>query len=256
MKKKIRLDSLLVQRGLAASRQRAQAMILAGSVLSGDQVADKAGILMNPNADLRIKGETNPFVSRGGLKLQAALQAFSFPVRDLVALDVGASTGGFTDCLLQAGARKVYAIDVGYGQLAWRLRNDSRVVNIERTNIRFYNGAGITDEIDLAVIDVSFISLRLVIPAVVPLLKERGHMIALVKPQFEAGRKEVGKRGVIKDPLIHKRVVAEIEMFSREIGLAVIGTCESPLTGPAGNREFFLFLQKGGEDQRWSGTRE
>ena len=241
---KIRLDSLLVSRGLAQSRQRAQAMILAGTVLAGDQVVDKAGTLLNQDVDIRIKGDVNPFVSRGGLKLQGALQAFSLSVRDLVVLDVGASTGGFTDCLLQAGAKKVYAIDVGYGQLAWKLRNDPRVINIERTNIRFYNGSGIVEDIDLSVIDVSFISLRLVIPPVLKLVKDGASLLCLVKPQFEAGRNEVGKHGVIKDSAVHERVIEEMETFSREIGLEVMGRCDSVLTGPSGNREFFLHLKK------------
>jgi 23S rRNA (cytidine1920-2'-O)/16S rRNA (cytidine1409-2'-O)-methyltransferase len=241
---KIRLDSLLVLRGMAESRQRAQAMILAGSVLAGDEVTDKAGTLLNQDAVIRIKGDTNPFVSRGGVKLQGALQAFSFSVRDLVALDVGASTGGFTDCLLQAGARKVYAIDVGYGQLAWKLRTDPRVINIERTNIRFYDGSGIGDGIDVSVIDTSFISLRLVIPPVLKLIKDEAFVLCLVKPQFEAGRKEIGKHGVVRDPLVHERVLEEIETFCRGIGLEVMGRCDSPLAGPAGNREFFLYLRK------------
>ncbi len=241
---KIRLDSLLVQRGIAESRQRAQAMILAGSVLAGNQVIDKAGTLLNQDVEIRIKGDANPFVSRGGLKLQGALQAFFLSVCDLVALDVGASTGGFTDCLLQAGAKKVYAIDVGYGQLAWKLRKDHRVINIERKNIRFYDGSGIVDDIDIAVVDASFISLRLVIPPVIKLIKDGALILCLVKPQFEAGRKEIGKHGVIKDPLIHERVLEEMEMFCREIGLEVMGRCDSPLTGPAGNREFFLYLKK------------
>lgn len=241
---KTRIDSLLVERGFAESRQRAQAMILAGVVLAGDRVIDKAGTLLNQDVAIRIKGNANPFVSRGGLKLQGALQAFSLSVHNLVALDVGTSTGGFTDCLLQAGAKKVYAIDVGYGQLAWKLRNDPRVVNIERTNVRFYDGTGITDGIDIAVIDVSFISLSLVIPPVMKLIKDDALILCLVKPQFEAGRKEVGKRGVVKDPLIHERVLEEMGTFCRGIGLEVIGRCDSPLLGPAGNREFFLYLKK------------
>jgi 23S rRNA (cytidine1920-2'-O)/16S rRNA (cytidine1409-2'-O)-methyltransferase len=241
---KIRIDNLLVERGIAESRQRAQAMILAGLVLAGDRVIDKAGCMLNQDVAIRIKGDANPFVSRGGLKLQGALQAFSLSVRDLVALDVGASTGGFTDCLLQAGAKKVYAIDVGYGQLAWKLRKDPRVVNIERTNIRFFDGSGIDDDIDITVIDASFISLRLVIPPVMKLIKEDALILCLVKPQFEAGRKEVGKQGVIKDPHVHERVLEEIETFCRESGLEVMGRCDSPLLGPAGNREFFLYLKK------------
>jgi 23S rRNA (cytidine1920-2'-O)/16S rRNA (cytidine1409-2'-O)-methyltransferase len=241
---KIRIDNLLVERGIAESRQRAQAMILAGLVLVGDRVIDKAGTSVNQDVDIRIKGDANPFVSRGGLKLLGALESFSLSVRDLVALDVGASTGGFTDCLLQAGAKKVYAIDVGYGQLAWKIRNDPRVVNIERTNIRFFDGSGMDNDIDIAVIDVSFISLRLVMPPVIKIIKDNGLILSLVKPQFEAGRKEVGKQGVIKDPLVHERVLEEIETFCRESGLAVMGKCDSPLRGPAGNREFFLYLKK------------
>lgn len=241
---KTRLDCLLVERGLAESRQRAQALILAGTVLVGDRVADKAGASIPADADLRIRGEVNPYVSRGGLKLKGAIEALGISVRDLVALDVGASTGGFTDCLLQAGAAKVYAVDVGYGQLAWKLRTDPRVVSIERTNIRNYNGAGIADGIDVAVIDASFISLKLVIPPVLGLIKAGALLIALVKPQFEVGKGEVGKRGVVRDPELHERVVGEIETFCRGLGLQVLGTCVSPITGPAGNREFFIGLRK------------
>ena len=160
------------------------------------------------------------------------------------ALDIGASTGGFTDCLLQEGARKVYAVDVGYGQLAWKLRNDERVILFEKTNIRYFSGSGLNDEIDIATIDASFISLKLVIPATVKLIKENAIIVALIKPQFEAGRGEVGKKGVVKDPEIHKRVVDEICEFCREMGLNVLGTCESPLLGPAGNKEFFIYVKK------------
>jgi 23S rRNA (cytidine1920-2'-O)/16S rRNA (cytidine1409-2'-O)-methyltransferase len=165
-------------------------------------------------------------------------------VAGLTAIDIGASTGGFTDCLLRAGAAKVYAVDVAYGQLAWKLREDPRVVGIERTNIRRYNGAGITDGIDIAVIDVSFISLKLVIPPVLKLLKTGALLVALIKPQFEVGKDEVGDRGVVRDPALHQRVLAEIEAFSRGLGLTVLGSCDSPLTGPAGNREFFICLKK------------
>jgi 23S rRNA (cytidine1920-2'-O)/16S rRNA (cytidine1409-2'-O)-methyltransferase len=183
-------------------------------------------------------------VSRGGIKLRCALDTFGIFATGLVALDVGASTGGFTDCLLQAGAAKVYAVDVAYGQLAWKLREDPRVVGIERTNIRTYDGAAIADRIDLAVIDASFISLKLVIPPVLKLLKAGALLVALVKPQFEVGRDEVGNHGVVRDPALHRRVLAEIEAFGRGLGLTVLGSCDSPLTGPAGNREFFICLRK------------
>ena len=209
---KIRLDCLLVERGLAESREQAQALILAGAVLVGDRPADKAGSPVPADAEIRIRGEENPYVSRGGLKLRGALDTFGISVRGLVALDVGASTGGFTDCLLQAGAAKVYAVDVGYGQLAWKLREDPRVVCIERTNIRHYDGGGITDGIDIAVIDASFISLRLVIPPVLRLIKDGAIVLALVKPQFEVGKGEVGKRGVVRDPALHERVLAEMDI--------------------------------------------
>jgi len=241
---KIRLDSLLVERGLAQSREHAQALILSGTILVGDRPADKAGTPIPADAQIRIRGEASSYVSRGGLKLRGALDAFGISVAGLNAIDIGASTGGFTDCLLQAGAAKVWAVDVGYGQLAWKLREDPRVVSIERTNIRYYDGAGIADEIDLAVIDVSFISLKLVIPPVVKLSRESAIIIALVKPQFEVEKGEVGSHGVVREPALHRRILTEIETFCREIGLAVMGSCESPLTGPAGNREFFICLKK------------
>ena len=241
---KVRLDQLLLERGLAGSRQRAQALILAGTVLVGDRVADKAGLAVPADAEIRIRGDQNPYVSRGGLKLRGALDSLAISVQGLVILDVGASTGGFTDCLLQAGAARVYALDVGYGQLAWKLRDDPRVVVIERTNVRHYDGADLTDPIDLAVIDASFISLRLVIPPVLKLIREGALLVALVKPQFEVGRAEVGKQGVVRDPVQHARVLDEIETFSRGLGLTVLGRCDSPLSGPAGNREFFIGLRK------------
>jgi 23S rRNA (cytidine1920-2'-O)/16S rRNA (cytidine1409-2'-O)-methyltransferase len=241
---KIRLDDLLVERGLAESRQHAQALILGGTILVGDRPADKAGIAIPADAEIRLRGETTPYVSRGGLKLRGALDAFGISVAGLTAIDVGASTGGFTDCLLQAGAARVYALDVAYGQLAWKLREDRRVVSVERTNIRHYDGADIADRIDIAVIDVSFISLKLVIPPVLKPLKAGALVVALVKPQFEVGKGEVGDRGVVSDPALHRRVLAEIEAFSREIGLTVVGSCASPLAGPAGNREFFICLKK------------
>ena len=243
-RKKNRLDNLLVEQGLAGSLKRAQALILSGEVLVDDRPVDKAGTLISTTADVRIRGAANPYVSRGGLKLRGALDFFDISVTGLTALDIGASTGGFTDCLLQAGAAKVYAIDVGYGQLAWKLREDPRVVPIERTNIRHYDGAGITDRIDLVVFDASFISIKLIIPPVLTLIKGGALLIALIKPQFEAEKDEVGNHGVVSDPTIHQRVLAGIETFCRSLGLVILGSCESPLTGPAGNREFFLCLKK------------
>lgn len=241
---KARLDTLLVDRGITSSRERARALILAGSVLVGGETVSKAGAMFAPDAEISIRGEDNPYVSRGGLKLRGALDAFRLDVAGVTAIDVGASTGGFTDCLLQAGAAKVYAVDVGYGQLAWKLRQNPRVVNLERTNIRFFNGSGITDRLDIAVIDASFISLKLVVPAVIRLIGKGALVLALIKPQFEAGREEVGKKGVVRDPAVHARVVAGMEAFFRSLSLEVKGVIESPLLGPEGNREFFIFAKK------------
>ncbi|MFA5182251.1 MAG: TlyA family RNA methyltransferase [Syntrophales bacterium] len=240
---KVRLDILLVDRRLAPTREKARAMILAGAVLIDEQCADKAGTLIDPHASLRIKGEPSPYVSRGGLKLKGALEAFEIDVRDLVILDAGASTGGFTDCLLQEGAQKVYALDVGYGQLAWRLRQDPRVVVIERTNIRYFDGKGIEEDLDMATVDASFISLKLIIPSICRLVRPDGFILALIKPQFEVGRKLVGKHGVVREPALHQQVIEEMKNFFQETGLEVLGTCESPLVGPAGNREFFIYAK-------------
>ena len=241
---KVRLDKLLAERGLCQTRERAKALILAGAVLVNEMPVDKAGAAVSEDAVLRIKGEDHPYVSRGGLKLKGALTEFGLNVQGFVGLDVGASTGGFTDCLLQEGARKIYAVDVGYGQFAWSLRNDARIVLFERTNVRFFSGAGIEDDIDLAVIDTSFISLKLVIPAVLRLLREGAMILALIKPQFEAGYGEVGKKGVVKDPAMHKKILEGMVEFCRNLDLNVIGTCESSLLGPAGNKEFFLYCVK------------
>jgi len=243
-KTKNRLDKLLVERGLSPTRERAKALIMAGAVVVDDTVIDKAGTLVGHDAAIRIKGQDNPYVSRGGLKLKGALESFGIRVTDAVALDVGVSTGGFTDCLLQAGARKVYAVDVGYGQLAWKLRQDSRVVLFERTNIRYFTGKELRDPIDIVTIDVSFISLRLALPPVLPLIREGAAILALVKPQFEAGRGNVGKKGVVRDPAVHAWVIEEIKNFAGNAGLTVVGVCESPILGPAGNREFFLYAIK------------
>jgi 23S rRNA (cytidine1920-2'-O)/16S rRNA (cytidine1409-2'-O)-methyltransferase len=241
---KIRLDKLLVDRGLVASRERARALILAGAVLVNEEPVDKAGALIAEGAAIRIRGEDHPYVSRGGVKLKGALDTFGIRVEGLSALDVGASTGGFTDCLLQDGARRVYAVDVGYGQIAWKLRNDPKVILFERTNIRHFQGVGVEEPVDIAVIDTSFISLKLVIPSVLQFVREGGTILALVKPQFEVGKGEVGKKGVVRDPAVHLRVVGELAAFFAEQGLSVRGTCESPLTGPEGNKEFFIWAVK------------
>lgn len=238
---KVRLDVLLVDRQLAPTREKARAMILAGSVLVAEQCVDKAGTLLDPQISLRIKGDSSPYVSRGGMKLKGALETFEIGVRNLVILDVGASTGGFTDCLLQEGAKKVYALDVGYGQLAWQLRQDSRVVVIERTNIRYFDGRCIGEDLDMATVDASFISLKLIIPSICRLVRPEGYILALIKPQFEVGKNLVGKHGVVRDTALHQQVIEEMQAFFRETGLEVLGTCESPLVGPAGNREFFIY---------------
>jgi len=241
---KIRLDKLLVERGITPTREKARALILAGAVKINDSYPDKAGTLVAADAPVEIKGEDNPYVSRGGLQLKGALDEFNLSVRGLVALDVGASTGGFTDCLVQSGASKVYALDVGYGQLAWKLRQDKRVCVVERQNIRYYEGQDLQEKPDLATIDVSFISLKIVLPPVVKLISDKGIILALIKPQFEAGRSEVGKNGLVKDPVIHERVIKEIEDFSRTLNLSIEGTRASSLLGPAGNKEFFILLRK------------
>ena len=240
---KQRLDKLMVERGMTPSRERAQALIMAGQVVVGDHTVDKSGQQVPVDADIRIKGGVLPYVSRGGLKLRKALDEFAVDVNGLVALDVGASTGGFTDCLLQAGARKIIAVDVGYGQLAWKLQQDPRVVSMEKTNIRTLLPEHLDSVPDLAVIDASFISLAKVLPATVALLKPGGRIIALIKPQFEVGKGEVGKGGIVRDPGAHERVIEAIKQTALEMGLSVGGICESPITGADGNREFLILLE-------------
>ncbi len=239
---KTRLDVLLVERGLAESRQRAQRLIRAGQVLVNDRPVDKPGTQVDDGAAIRLRAKL-PYVSRGGLKLAAALDTFGVDVRGAVCADVGASTGGFTDCLLQRGAARVYAIDVGYGQLAWRLRQDQRVVVMERVNVRYLEG--LPEMVDVATVDVSFISLQLVLPAVLRFLKPDGHVIPLIKPQFEAGRQQVGKGGVVKDPAVHRAVLERVLGWAIEHGLAVQGLIPSPLRGPKGNVEFLADLSRG-----------
>lgn len=239
-----RLDKLLVEKGLVQSRERAKAIILAGMVVVEDRVVDKAGTLVGHNSRIRVKGRDHSYVSRGGPKLEEALRAFQVDPAGKVAMDIGASTGGFTDCLLQKGAKKVYAVDVGYGQLAWRLRQDPRVVNLERRNIRYVKPEDIGEKVDLAVIDTSFISVEKFLPNVLQMVREGGWIVALLKPQFEVGKGEVGKGGVVRDKRKHQQVLDRVSRFSESIGLKVRGTMESPLLGPKGNREFFIYLEK------------
>jgi len=239
-----RLDKLLVEKGLVQSRERAKAIILAGMVVVDDRVVDKAGTLVERNSRVRVKDGDHSYVSRGGPKLEGALKAFQVDPRGKVAMDIGASTGGFTDCLLRKGAKKVYAVDVGYGQLAWRLRQDPRVVNLERRNIRYLKPEEIGEKVDLAVIDTSFISVEKFLPNVLQMVREGGWIVALLKPQFEVGKAEVGKGGVVRDKRKHQQVLDRVSRFSESIGLKVRGKMESPLLGPKGNREFFVYLEK------------
>ncbi|HLK12214.1 MAG TPA: TlyA family RNA methyltransferase [Candidatus Binatia bacterium] len=240
----VRLDRLLVERGLAPSRERAQRLILAGSVLVDDRPVTKPGAAVPAEARLRLRGAASPYVSRGGEKLAGALDAFALDVAGRVALDVGASTGGFTDCLLRRGARRVLAVDVGYGQLAWALRQDARVTVLERVNARRLAAADLPETPDLATIDVAFISLALVLPAVAGVLAPGAPVVALVKPQFEVGRGEVGKGGVVRDPALRAAAVEKVRAAAAAAGLAAQAEAESVLPGPKGNREVFLLLVK------------
>lgn len=240
-----RLDVLLVEHGLAVSREQARRLIMAGAVVANERRVDKAGALVETTASLRVKDEARSrYVSRGGDKLEAALRSFNIDVTGIIALDVGASTGGFTDCLLQHGAAKVFAVDVGYGQLAWALRQDPRVVCIERRNIRTLEQNEFDAIALLAVIDTSFISLRVVVPKVLELIAPRGSVVALIKPQFEVGKGRVGKGGVVRDPALHAEVVARLRAHAEEWNVEVKGIIASPLLGAKGNKEFFLYLQK------------
>ncbi len=240
---KERIDKLMVQRQLAGSRERARALILAGRVLVNERTVDKVGSQVDTASDIRLRGEDIPYVSRGGLKLAEALKRFDIAISGRVAIDVGASTGGFTDCLLQNGAAKVIAVDVGYGQLAWTLRDDDRVQNLERTNIRHLSADQLDEPPDLAVIDASFISLEKVLPSTLALLKPCSDIVALIKPQFEVGKGQVGKGGVVRDPDQHLEVVARIKLYSEQLGCQVLEVCDSPVLGPKGNKEFLIHLR-------------
>lgn len=244
-KNKIRLDTLLVQRGLVGSREKAKALIMAGKVYSENLCLDKPGMTVDEDLSLRLKGEIHPFVSRGGLKLAKGIQVFGLDLQDKVLADIGASTGGFTDCALQNGAAKVYAIDVGYGQLDWKLRSDPRVICMERTNARYLHQDSLPELVDMVVCDVSFISLAKIFPALFLLLREGGQVLALIKPQFEAGPDNVGKNGVVRDPDIHKQVLEKVLREAENQGFVVKGLDFSPIRGPEGNIEFLAWLEKG-----------
>ena len=243
--KKIRLDQLLVNQGLVSSREKGKALIMTGQVYINGEKAEKPGTGVHEDTVVEIKGEVLPYVSRGGLKLERALQEFALDLQDKLILDIGASTGGFTDCALKNGAKKVYAVDVGYGQIAWSLRQDPRVVVMERTNARYLTPEDIPEAIEVITIDASFISLRKLLAPLYELLKHDGFILALIKPQFEAGREQVGKRGVIKEQIIHRQVIQEVITYSNKLNFMVKGLTYSPIKGPQGNIEFLLWLQKG-----------
>ena len=242
MKTKKRLDVLLTERLFAESRAKAQAIIMAGQVYVNGQKADKPGISYEETVDIEVRGESCPYVSRGGLKLEKALRDFGVDPTGYVCSDSGASTGGFTDCLLQKGASKVFAIDVGYGQLDWKIRSDPRVVVMERTNIRYVTPEQLGEHLDLSVVDVSFISLKIVLPAIKELLKPTGQVLCLIKPQFEAGREKVGKKGVVRDPDTHKEVLDMFVNLAAELNMTILGLTFSPVKGPEGNIEFLGHL--------------
>ena len=241
---KKRIDVLLFECGLAPSREKARTLIMAGSVYVNNQKFDKPGDTVSDDAEIEVRGSTLKYVSRGGLKLDKAMQLFPIDLNGKSCMDIGASTGGFTDCMLQNGAQKVYSVDVGYGQLAWQLRQDPRVVNLERTNARYLTREQVPEEIDFFSVDVSFISLRIILPAVRPLLRDGGQAVCLIKPQFEAGREKVGKKGVVRDRAVHEEVVETICLFAVENGYSVLGLTFSPVKGPEGNIEYLVYLEK------------
>ncbi len=241
---KKRLDVLVYEKGFAESREKAKAIIMSGLVYVDNQKADKSGTSYDESSNIEVRGKTLQYVSRGGLKLEKAIQNFDFDLKDKITMDIGASTGGFTDCMLQNGAKKVYSIDVGYGQLAWKLRTDNRVVNLERTNMRKVTREQVPDEIDFFSVDVSFISLKLILPVARGLMAENAQAVCLIKPQFEAGKGKVGKKGVVRDPAVHIEVVQNIFDFCLENGFDVLNLDFSPIKGPEGNIEYLIHLQK------------
>lgn len=244
MSDKKRLDIALYERGFTESREKAKALIMSGIVYVNDQKEIKAGRDIRPDDVIEVRGSTLKYVSRGGLKLEKAMQSFPINLGNKICMDIGASTGGFSDCMLQNGAVKVYAIDVGYGQLAWKLRSDERVVNLERTNFRYVTREQVPDEIDFASVDVSFISLKLILPVMYELLKADGEAVCLIKPQFEAGRENVGKKGVVRDPDVHENVIKTIAEFANAASFDVLGLEHSPVKGPEGNIEYLMYLRK------------
>lgn len=246
---KERLDVLLVKRNLAESREKAKAYIMSGIVYVDGQKEDKAGSNFEETVSIEVRGKKDPYVSRGGLKLEKAFQVFPIQVDGFTCIDIGASTGGFTDCMLQNGAKKVYAVDVGRGQLKWELRNDERVVCMEKTNFRYVTEEQIPEKLDFAATDVSFISLTLILPPAKALLKKDAYMVCLIKPQFEAGKDKVGKKGVVSDPKIHKEVIEKIVLFASSIGFEVSGLDYSPIKGPEGNIEFLLLIKNVGDTE-------
>ena len=250
MSKKIRLDVLLTEKGLQESRQKAQATIMSGLVYVNGQRVDKPGTAVDPEAGIEIRGSTLRYVSRGGLKLEKAMAVWPIGLAGKICMDVGASTGGFTDCMLQNGASKVYAVDVGYGQLAWSLRSDERVVCLERTNARYLNHEIIPEEPDFSSVDVSFISLKLILPAIAGVLKDGGEVVCLVKPQFEAGKEKVGKKGVVRDPAVHREVLEHFLEHARESGFTVLDLSYSPVRGPEGNIEYLGWLRKAAWEEK------
>lgn len=244
MSDKMRLDVAVFERGLAETREKAKALIMAGSVYLNGQKALKGGAAVKDTDIIEVRGAVNPYVSRGGLKLHKAVQNFGLSLEGCVCMDIGASTGGFTDCMLSNGAAKVYAIDVGYGQLAWKLRCDERVVNMERTNFRYVTHEQIPEQVDFASVDVSFISLRKILPVMRELLRDGGRAVCLIKPQFEAGRENVGKKGVVRDRAVHESVVVSITEFAVESGFNVCNVDFSPIKGPEGNIEYLMLVEK------------
>jgi len=246
---KKRLDCLIVERGFAESREKAKAIIMMGNVYVDHQKSDKPGTMLPVDAEIEVRGEGLRYVSRGGLKLEKAMSVFPIELNGKITMDIGASTGGFTDCMLQNGAKKVYSIDVGYGQLAWKLRTDERVVNLERTNVRYLTKEQVPDLIDFFSVDVSFISLCLVLPVARNFMAENAQAVCLIKPQFEAGRGKVGKKGVVRDKAVHIEVIEKIVHFVQENGFSVLGLTFSPVKGPEGNIEYLIYLQKSEQPQ-------
>lgn len=245
---KQRLDNYLVENGFVETRSKAQSLIMAGEVYIDNQKASKAGEQIKGTEKIEVRSKGLKYVSRGGLKLEKAIKSFPISLSGKICMDIGASTGGFTDCMLQNGAVKVYSIDVGYGQLAWKLRTDERVVNLERTNFRHVTNEQVTDAIDFFSVDVSFISLKLILPPAFDLLKENGSAVCLIKPQFEAGKENVGKKGVVRDINIHKEVISNVLEFTKETGFKVRGLDYSPIKGPEGNIEYLMYITKSGDN--------